>query len=244
MHMSDSNNNIVQDGCRPLCAAFDADSGSNVEEIPQSKSCLLSLGISMVIIEDKSLTSRGQKVNSLAGTSHSQGQANMYEIVRILQAFRAATRDSEIMITAWVESFTNRTPEENEAKELTSVQLALKDALARAELYKSRGADAIMIYSKVKLRSRSCHFSISSPLVVIPTTYGSITDQELRQAGANIIIYANHLMRVKITAANAMSTFLLATRQPGFSFGNKSWDRGLQFRKFGYSTMEYLCGIQ
>ncbi|KAE8327741.1 phosphoenolpyruvate phosphomutase-domain-containing protein [Aspergillus sergii] len=241
MHMSGSNNNIEQDGRRPLCAAFDADSGGNVEEIPQLMSCLLSLGISMVIIEDKSLTSPGQKVNSLAGASHSQGQADMYEFARILQAFRAAARDSEIMITARIESFTTRTPEENEAKELASVQLALEDALARAEFYKSHGADAIMIHSKAKSPLEVLSFlnqfrshDADTPLVVVPTTYGSITDQELHQAGANIIIYANHLMRAKITAVDAMSTFLLPTRQSGFSFGNKSWDRALQCRNFGY----------
>ncbi|KAB8223430.1 phosphoenolpyruvate phosphomutase-domain-containing protein [Aspergillus novoparasiticus] len=241
MHMSGSNNNIEQDGRRPLCAAFDADSGGNVEEIPQLISCLLSLGISMVIIEDKRLTSPGQKVNSLAGASHSQGQADMYEFSRILQAFRAAAGDSEIMITARIESFTTRTPEENEAKELASVQLALEDALARAEFYKSHGADAIMIHSKAKspveVLSFLNHFrsqDADTPLVVVPTTYGSITDQELHQAGANIIIYANHLMRAKITAVDAISTLLLPTRQSGFSFGNKSWDRALQCRNFGY----------
>lgn len=89
--MSGSNNNIEQDGHRPLCAAFGANSGGNVEEVTQLMSCLLSLGISMVDIEDKSLTSPGQKVNSLAGASHSQGQVNIYGIVRLLQAFRAAT---------------------------------------------------------------------------------------------------------------------------------------------------------
>ncbi|OGM48251.1 putative phosphoenolpyruvate phosphomutase [Aspergillus bombycis] len=241
MHMSGSNNNTEQEGRRPLCAAFDADSGGNVEEIPQLMSCLRSLGISMVIIEDKSLTSPGQKINSLAGASHSQGQANMYEFVRTLQAFKAATGDSEIMITARIESFTTRTPEENEAKELASVQLALEDALVRAELYKSCGADAIMIHSKSKSPLEVLAFlnqfrsqDADTPLVVVPTTYGSITDQELYEAGANIIIYANHLMRAKITAVDAMSTFLLATRQSGFSFGNKSWDCALQFRNFGY----------
>ncbi|KAE8309455.1 phosphoenolpyruvate phosphomutase-domain-containing protein [Aspergillus transmontanensis] len=204
-------------------------------------SCLLSLGISMVIIEDKSLTSPGQKVNSLAGASYSQGQADMYEFARILQAFRAAARDSEIMITARIESFTTRTPEKNEAKELASVQLALEDALARAELYKTSGADAIMIHSKAKSPFEVLSFlsqfrsqDADTPLVVVPTTYGSITDQELHQAGANIIIYANHLMRAKITAVDAISTFLLPTRQSGFSFGNKSWDRALQCRNFGY----------
>lgn len=129
------------------------------------------------------------------------------------------------MITARIESFTTRTPKENEAKEITSVQLALEDALARAELYKSRGADAIMIHSKAKSPFEVLSFldqfrsqDADTPLAVAPTTYGSITDHEL-QARANIIIYANHLMRAKTTTVDAMSTFLLATRQSRFSFG-------------------------
>ncbi|KAE8357704.1 hypothetical protein BDV27DRAFT_81675 [Aspergillus caelatus] len=51
-----------------------------------------------------------------------------------------------------------------------------------------------------------------TPLVVVPTSYGSITDQELHQARVNVVIYANHLMRAKFTAVDALSTFLLATR--------------------------------
>jgi phosphoenolpyruvate phosphomutase len=241
MQMSSQNNNIEQYGGRPLCAAFDADSGGDVDDIPQLVVFLLSLGVSMVIIEDKSVSAPGQKVNSLAGASHSQGQADMYEFAKILRAFRDAAGDSEIMITARIESFTTRTPQENKTKELASVKLALNDALARAEVYKSSGADAIMIHSKEKSPNEVLSFltrfraqDADTPLVVVPTTYGSITDQELHQAGANVIIYANHLMRAKITAVDAISSFFLASKKSDFSFGNNSLDSALQSRNFGY----------
>ncbi|EED17633.1 phosphoenolpyruvate phosphomutase, putative [Talaromyces stipitatus ATCC 10500] len=240
-YMSSSNNNIEQHGSRPLCAAFDADSGGDVNDIPQLVALLLSLGVSMVIIEDKSVTAPGKEVNSLAGASHSQGQADMYEFAKVLRAFRAAAGDSEIMITARIESFTTRMVGKNEAKELASVRLAVDNALARAEVYKKGGADAIMIRSKEKDPSEVLSFlaqfrsqDVKTPLVVVPTTYGSITDEELHQAGANVIIYANHLMRAKITAGDAISSFFLATRKSSFSFGDKTLDFTLQCRNFGY----------
>ena len=33
------------------------------------------------------------------------------------------------------------------------------------------------------------------PIVVVPSSYNSITEAELEKAGANIVIYANHLLR-------------------------------------------------
>ncbi|MCK5062706.1 MAG: phosphoenolpyruvate phosphomutase, partial [Candidatus Aenigmarchaeota archaeon] len=33
------------------------------------------------------------------------------------------------------------------------------------------------------------------PLIVIPSTYSAITEEELIDAGANIVIYANHMLR-------------------------------------------------
>ena len=33
------------------------------------------------------------------------------------------------------------------------------------------------------------------PLVVVPSSYNKVYEEELSQAGANIIIYANHMLR-------------------------------------------------
>ena len=57
--------NPQQNICRPLCAAFDVDSGGNVTDIPTLVALLASKGISMVVIEDKCVYEPGKKVNSL-----------------------------------------------------------------------------------------------------------------------------------------------------------------------------------
>ena len=43
-----------------------------------------------------------------------------------------------------------------------------------------------------------------TPLVVVPTTYSKTAEAALYEAGANVIIYANHLMRAKISAVSTV----------------------------------------
>ena len=38
-------------------------------------------------------------------------------------------------------------------------------------------------------------FDNKVPLVVVPSSYSSITEEELIEAGADVVIYANHLLR-------------------------------------------------
>ena len=52
-------------------------------------------------------------------------------------------------------------------------------------------------------------FSNRVPLVLVPTTYNSITESELVKLKVNVVIYANHLMRsaipsMKETAINIL----------------------------------------
>ncbi|MCK4542832.1 MAG: isocitrate lyase/phosphoenolpyruvate mutase family protein, partial [Spirochaetales bacterium] len=76
------------------------------------------------------------------------------------------------------------------------------DALKRAKACISAGADGIMIHSKEKkpdeileFCQRYSSFDQKVPLIVVPTTYNTITEEELAEAGVNIVIYANHLLR-------------------------------------------------
>jgi phosphoenolpyruvate phosphomutase len=82
--MTGFNDNLQQNNCRPLCAAFDADSGGHVADIPALVALLASMGVSMIVIEDKSVCEPGKKVNSLKDTSGMQGQANMYDFAKIV----------------------------------------------------------------------------------------------------------------------------------------------------------------
>ncbi|KAJ6780874.1 hypothetical protein PWT90_01916 [Aphanocladium album] len=193
---------------RQLCGAFDADSGGAMEDIPTLVSVLNMNGISMIIIEDKVMSAPGQKVNSLLATSDSQGQADMHEFAKIIRAFKTASAEKDILVTARIESFTTRVLLDDSEKERASKAAALADALARAQTYTEAGADAIMIHSKSKDPTEVLEFlrsfrerDASTPLVVVPTTYSSTARSVLADAGANVFIYANHLMRARIHAA-------------------------------------------
>ena len=78
----------------------------------------------------------------------------------------------------------------------------LDDALKRAKAYIEAGADGIMIHSKEKdpmeildFCSQYNKIEDKVPLVVVPSTYGTITEEDLIKAGVKIVIYANHLLR-------------------------------------------------
>ncbi|KAI1322389.1 phosphoenolpyruvate phosphomutase-domain-containing protein [Xylariaceae sp. FL0255] len=196
-------------GERELCIAFDADSGGPAAEIPTLVTTLARKGVSMVIIEDKEVFEPGQKVNSLAVSSASQGQADPQEFAKVLSAFKHAKSEDyrkDMYITARIESFTCRKViKSDDAAEKASVAKALKQALDRAAIYKTAGADAIMIHSKSKSPDEVLAFlrqfraqDQETPLVVVPTTYGTTHEKTLFEAGANVVIYANHLMRAKL----------------------------------------------
>ena len=78
----------------------------------------------------------------------------------------------------------------------------MDDAIDRAEAYIQAGADGIMIHSKKKSGDEIVEFckrydalNNRVPLVVVPSTYAHLTEDELSDLGVNIVIYGNHLLR-------------------------------------------------
>lgn len=202
---------------RPLCAAFDADSGGNKADIPALVGLLSLVGVGMIIIEDKAVSAPGEKINSLEETSGLQGQADMHDFADVIRAFKAASGDRDIMTTARIESFTCRIAKADPDEERKSREQALHEALQRAKTYHEAGVDAIMIHSKDKSPDEVLNFlreyrayDSETPLVVVPTSYSKTTKETLYTAGANVIIYANHLMRAKISAVSNISNKVLA----------------------------------
>ncbi|KAJ5732181.1 hypothetical protein N7493_003662 [Penicillium malachiteum] len=198
---------IISDssGDRKLCAAFDADSGGDIPSIPTLVQLLESIGVTMIVIEDKDVHAPGQKVNSLLPADGSQPQADPHEFARKIQTFLQHTYGTDMMITARIESFNTRIVMADPVQEEESVRIALADALFRAAIYTQAGADAIMIHSKSKKPTEVIEFlkafrqtDRTTPVVVVPTTYSTTPRQTLIDAGANVIIYANHLMRAKL----------------------------------------------
>lgn len=170
--------------CTTKPVIFDGDTGGKIEHFVFTVRTLERLGISAVIIEDKI----GLKKNSLFGTDAIQTQDSIEHFCEKIRAGKQAQITYDFMIIARIESFI--------------AGKGLNDAIERANSYIEAGADGIMIHSKDKSGEdikafckelRNVHTGI--PIVVVPTTYNHITEDELAEWGVNIVIYANHMLR-------------------------------------------------
>ncbi len=175
-------NEIVEVTTKPII--FDGDTGGRIDQFPFVVKTLERLGVSAIIIEDKS----GQKKNSLLDDAsvHQQEDANDFA-EKIRAGVRAKITD-EFMIIARIESLITGRGEE--------------DALRRAKLFLEAGASGIMIHSKNAdgkdiLSFARAYQNIPGKkwLVAVPTTYPEVSTAQLEEAGFNIVIYANHLLR-------------------------------------------------
>lgn len=174
-------NDILDVTTKPII--YDGDSGDLTERFPYLVRTLERLGISAVIIEDK----KGLKENSLVAKSTQQQETIKDFSAKITAGKRAQVTD-DFMIIARVESLILGKGQE--------------DALRRAKAYIAAGADGIMIHSKSKDPKEVVSFCraykklpYTVPLVVVPSTYDTITEDELEKLGVNVVIYANHLLR-------------------------------------------------
>lgn len=163
---------------------FDGDTGGQLEHFPYTVRTLERVGVSAVIIEDKT----GAKKNSLLGTSVKQVLADPKEFAQKIRAGKKAQVTPDFMIIARLESMI--------------ADAGVKDALKRAKIYIDAGADGIMVHSKEKNPAEVLEFCREYkkfkkrvPLVAVPSTYNVITEEELQKAGVNMVIHANHLLR-------------------------------------------------
>ncbi|MEN8222298.1 MAG: phosphoenolpyruvate mutase [Acidobacteriota bacterium] len=163
---------------------YDGDSGGLPEHFKFMVRTLEREGVSAVIIEDKV----GAKKNSLFGTDVKQTQDTIENFCNKIKVGKEALVTDDFMIIARIESLI--------------LKAGMEDALKRAEAYTRAGADAIMIHSKEKSADEILEFCSKYkqiendvPIVVVPSTYSHITEDELEKAGVRIVIYANQLLR-------------------------------------------------
>ena len=163
---------------------YDGDSGGLTEHFVLMVRTLEREGVSAVIIEDKV----GLKKNSLFGTDVKQTQDTIENFSNKIRAGKKAQVTQHFMIIARIESLI--------------LKNGMDDAIRRAKAYISAGADGIMIHSKEKTPDEILEFckkynkfDVKVPLVVVPSTYSSITETELKKAGVRVVIYANQLLR-------------------------------------------------
>ena len=177
---------------------FDGDTGGRTEHFVYTIRTLERLGVSMIIIEDKT----GLKKNSLFGTEVVQTQDSIENFCAKIRAGKKAQRTKEFMICARIESLV--------------LERGMEDALTRAFAFVEAGADAIMIHSRQKDPAEIQEFlqlfrekDQTIPIVLVPTSFNSVTEEEWKGRGANIIIYANHLMRAEVPAMQNVARMIL-----------------------------------
>lgn len=175
-------NEIMEVTTKPII--LDGDTGGKVEHFTFHVKTLERIGVSAIIIEDKT----GLKQNSLFGTDVEQVLDDPEEFAAKITAGKHAQATRDFMIIARLESLI--------------AGKGVDDAFMRAKIYIDAGADAVMIHSKEKdgrdifqFMEKFRAYSSNIPIVVVPTTYNQFTEEELHAKGANIIIHANHLLR-------------------------------------------------
>ena len=177
---------------------FDGDTGGRTEHFVYTVRTLERMGVSMVIIEDKT----GLKKKRLFGTEVEQTQDSIESFCEKIRAGRNARKTTDFMICARIESLI--------------LEQGMEDALTRAFAYVEAGADAIMIHSRKKdpeeiftfterFREKNGH----TPLVVVPTSFNTVTEEEFKQRGVNIVIYANQLIRATVPAIRKAAETIL-----------------------------------
>lgn len=189
-------NEIFEVTTKPL--VFDADTGGKPEHFIFTVRSLERTGVSACVIEDKT----GLKKNSLLGTDVPQTQEDLHVFCEKITAGKKAQITEDFMIIARVESLI--------------LEKGMEDALKRAFAYVESGADAILIHSRQASGKEIVEFltafrqkDLVTPLVVVPTSFNQMSATQLAQHGANVVIYANHLLRASFIAMQNVAQAIL-----------------------------------
>ena len=175
-------NEVLEVTTKPIL--YDGDTGGQPEHFVFTVRTLERLGVSAVIIEDKT----GLKKNSLFGNDVAQTQDEIPAFCEKIRMGKKAQATDDFMIIARIESLI--------------LDKGVDDAMERAQAYLDAGADGIMIHSRRKspdeifeFCDRYAKLPNRKTLVAVPSSYNTVTEEELAARGVNVVIYANHLLR-------------------------------------------------
>ena len=176
-------NDIMECSTKPII--YDGDTGSLPRHFALMVKRLERLGVSAVIIEDKT----GAKKNSLLEPSDNLHlQDDIESFSEKIRTGKQAQVTNDFMIIARIESLI--------------LGNGMEHALTRAKAFLDAGADGIMIHSREKdgkevfeFCKEYNKFSNRRALVAVPTNYSAVYEKELQDAGVNIVIYANQMLR-------------------------------------------------
>lgn len=189
-------NEIFEVTTKPMI--FDGDTGGKIEHFEFTVKSLERIGVSAVVIEDKT----GLKKNSLLGNDVIQEQDSIDNFCKKIKAGKTAQISDDFMIIARIESLI--------------LEAGMDDALNRAKEYIAAGADGIMIHSRQKDPSEIKEFMLkfrkkdkNTPVVVVPSSFNSVTVEEFLSMEVNIVIYANHMLRAAYPAMLGVAKSIL-----------------------------------
>jgi len=175
---------------------YDADTGGLPEHFAMRIKTLERLGISAAVVEDKV----GSKRNSLFGEDAEQVQDTIEGFSYKIGVGKRAQVTDDFMIIARIESLI--------------LGLGVDDAIRRGHAYLEAGADGLLIHARdpdpANVFAVLSEFKGQTPLVVVPTAFSQVTEAELEGHGANIVIYANHLLRAAYPAMVSTANRILA----------------------------------
>jgi len=193
-------NEIFEVTTKPMI--YDADTGGKPEHFEFTVRSLERTGISAVVIEDKT----GLKKNSLFGNDVAQTQDTIENFCHKIKVGKAAQITNDFMIIARIESLI--------------LEAGMDDALQRATAYIKAGADGIMIHSRLKDPAEIIEFvtkfrlnDSTTPIVVVPTSFNSVTTDEFAKIGINVVIYANHMLRAAYPGMMGVAKSILKNRR-------------------------------
>lgn len=216
-------NQIMEVTQKPTIA--DGDTGGDLNQFEYLVKRLEKAGCSMVVIEDKVFPKR----NSLEpGTRQELENPELF--AEKIKRGQMVKSNKDFMIVARIESLI--------------AGVGQKDALERAQTYLKAGADGILIHSKKDTPDEVLEFAKKFKelpndlrdhkiLACIPTTYNTVTEEELARAGFNMVIYANHLLRASYSAMEKVAKDILIK---GRSFETNPYCASIKeiFEKVGF----------
>jgi phosphoenolpyruvate phosphomutase len=175
----DAASNMAETCKIPIIADCDTGYGgpSNVSHLVRKYE---NAGIAAICIEDKTFP----KQNSLLKNGQNDLISEKDFVAKIIAA-KDAKQDQNFMVIARIEALISGA--------------GMDEALKRATAYENAGADAILIHSKKKTPDEVFEFADSwkgnSPVVVIPTTYDTVTLDDLISHKIKMVIHANQTLR-------------------------------------------------
>ena len=181
---------------------YDSDTGGKPEHFAYTVKNLERLGVSAVVIEDKI----GLKKNSLFGTEVPQQQDTIEDFCNKIRVGKNSQVSDEFMVISRCESLI--------------LEQGMDDALKRCKAYLEAGSDGIMIHSRksdgaeiLEFCDHYREFGSGRPLVVVPSSFDRITEEEFQRAGVNIVIYANHMLRAAYPAMYKTAKSILENKR-------------------------------